>query len=213
MHSGSRPTTFSPSVEPERASFRDHPARRRARRRRRRRPRLAGDVGSAATERVSNPMYRADEAWLPRGVLQSPPDLADEDVEVRVHDIGVRPDPGLQLGFLHDARALVDQTPQQVEGLGRQVELGTVAKELPRVRVDGEWAESKSHAAAFAGLARQGSRTYEFLRDSLGLASPAFAIVQGTGRRDEGNPTRFCRASAPTSRVRFSGTSSGGHQS
>ena len=60
--------------QPERASFRDHPARRRARRRRRRRPRLAGDVGSAATERVSNPMYRADEAWLPRGVLQSPPD-------------------------------------------------------------------------------------------------------------------------------------------
>ena len=74
---------------------------------------------------------------------------------------------------------MLDETAQQVEGLGRQVELGTVAKQLPRLRVDGERAESNSHGSV--ENLRISSRFLKTLSVALAIVEsyPALLSISG----------------------------------
>jgi hypothetical protein len=98
-------------------------------------------------ERIANRMNRADELGVAPGVLERAPDLGDQHIQVRVHDIRVRPDPPVKVGFVQHVRPLLDQRGQQVERLWRQAYLASPAmQKLPRGRIQGEIRESNPHS-------------------------------------------------------------------
>ena len=67
------------------------------------------------------------------GVLEGAPDLGDQHIQVRVHDIGIRPDPSMEVGLVQHPRPLLDQRRQQIECLGGQADLASAAmQKLPR---------------------------------------------------------------------------------
>ena len=90
-------------------------------------------------------MHRSNELRPLRIVAKGAPDVADEDVETcRVH-MAVGPERGVKLVLVHHFRSLSQQRGQQVERLARQMNLGVAAKELTRLGVERERAESGLH--------------------------------------------------------------------
>ena len=75
-------------------------------------------------------MNGADEFLLSRAVAERPPNFTDEDVEIRIHDVGIRPDSCLEPGLVEDLWPALDEGAEQVERLGRQVNVRGAAKEL-----------------------------------------------------------------------------------
>src|SRR5262249_34918457 len=82
-----------------------------------------GHFDGLSAERVSARVHGADEARRTRTVGERAAKLGDEDAEVRVDDEGPRPQLGVQGVLVHDVGPVLDEQPQQVERLGRQVDL------------------------------------------------------------------------------------------
>ena len=79
-------------------------------------------------------MDGADEfGLLPVVVADRAPDFADQDVEIGVDDVGIRPDSGVQFLLVDDLWPALNQCPQQVERFRRQMDLCVRAQKLPRV--------------------------------------------------------------------------------
>ena len=87
-------------------------------------------------------MDRSDEFRLLRVVAERPPDLADQHVEIGVHDVGIGPDSPVQLGLLDDLWPVLNQGRKQVERFRGQVYFRGATKNLPRVGIDRELCES-----------------------------------------------------------------------
>jgi hypothetical protein len=80
-----------------------------------------------------------------RIVSKGASDVADEDVETCGVHVTVRPERSVKLVLVHDLRPVSQQDGQQVERFPRQVNLGAGAKELTRLGVERERAESSLH--------------------------------------------------------------------
>src|SRR5712691_3025188 len=92
-------------------------------------------------------MNRADELRVAPGVLERAPDLGDEHIQVCVDDVGVWPDPSVELGLVQHRRPLLDQRGEQIERLWGQADLAPAAmQKLPRGRIQGEIRESNPHS-------------------------------------------------------------------
>src|SRR4029453_12726402 len=75
------------------------------------------------------------------------------------------PDLRVQVCLLEDFGAVLQEKAQQIERLRREVKISLLAAQLPRLGIDGEWAECRSH-----GL-------NSFFRISLGHRGPGCRIV------------------------------------
>src|SRR6185436_7138206 len=104
-------------------------------------------VRRRAAERVSHTVDRANELRVLCAVAEGAPDLADQDVEIRVNHVRVRPDSGVQVALVHDLRRVLDQGTQEVERFRRQVDFTVAGQQLTGLRIDGELGESRSHGA------------------------------------------------------------------
>jgi hypothetical protein len=100
-----------------------------------------------AAECIANRVNRADEFRVQPGVLERAPDLRDQHIQVRVHDVGIRPDPSMEVGFVQHPRPMLDQRSQQIERLRGQADLAAAAmQKLPRARIQGEIREPNPHS-------------------------------------------------------------------
>ena len=111
------------------------------------------DVHGRATERISNAVDRSDELRVLRAVADRAPNFADEDVQIRIHHIRVRPDSCVQVGLFHHLRPALNQAAQQVERLRRQVDFASGAQQLACLGIDGELGESSSQCSSPDGPA------------------------------------------------------------
>ncbi len=75
-------------------------------------------------------MDGSDEFGLLAVVPDGAPDFANQDIEIGVDDIGIRPDSRVQRLLLNDLRPALDQRAEQVEGLRGEVDLCARAQEL-----------------------------------------------------------------------------------
>ncbi len=75
-------------------------------------------------------MDGSDEFGLLAFVPDGAPDFADQDVEIGVDDIGIRPDSCVQRLLLNDLRPALYQRAEQVEGLRGEMDLCARAQEL-----------------------------------------------------------------------------------
>jgi hypothetical protein len=66
-------------------------------------------------------------------ILQHPPKFLHEHDERRVRHDRSRPEPFVQLRLSHDARRFVCQQGEEIERLGRQMNLDVVSRQLPLV--------------------------------------------------------------------------------
>src|SRR5262249_55404765 len=104
------------------------------------------DFDRIAAERVAERVHRADEARLAGAVGQRPPQLGDEHGQVRVDDEGPRPQLGGEGLPVQDVRPALDEQPQQVEGLGRQMDFHPALPAEPTsLRVERELGELNRH--------------------------------------------------------------------
>ena len=55
-------------------------------------------------------MNRADEHGVAPRIPERTPDLGDQHIQVRLHDVRIRPDPSVELGFVDDSRPLRDKS-------------------------------------------------------------------------------------------------------
>ena len=90
--------------------------------------------------------------------------LANEDIQVRFDDVGVRPDSRQQGGLLDDVGPAFEQGAQEVERLRGQRDLAILRGQSPCPRVDGEGAEADVSSRA---------RHYGILLKSLRLGLPS----------------------------------------
>ena len=65
--------------------------------------------------------------------------------EIRLGDERCRPETFLQSGLGKDLRTIQYERGEQIEGLGLEMNLATRACQLPRVEIEGEWAEANPH--------------------------------------------------------------------
>ena len=103
-------------------------------------------------------MDGADEARALRIVAKDLTNLPDQHVQAAVDDECVRPEPLVEFGLVDDLRPRLDQTPQEIERLRREMALRLPAQQLTRTGVDGEWTEHYFH-----GCAQSLTNPYEFL--------------------------------------------------
>ena len=90
-------------------------------------------------------MHGPHETRLDGRIGQRPSNLADQDGEVRVDDMRVRPEPGLEVALRHDVGPVLEQRAEQVERLDGQMDLALPGEELPPVRVEDERSELQLH--------------------------------------------------------------------
>ena len=80
-----------------------------------------------------------------RGVAECFPNFGNEIGEIRLGDERCRPETFLQGGLGEDLRTIQHERGEEVERLGRKMNLATSACQLPRVEIEGEWAEANPH--------------------------------------------------------------------
>ncbi len=102
-------------------------------------------IDCIAAKRVADAMDGSDVLRVLWIVAEGSANLANQDVEIGLHHIRVRPHQSEQFVLRHDIRPALDKRAQEIECLRRQVDLGSVATYLPRLRVDDKWAESDVH--------------------------------------------------------------------
>ena len=90
-------------------------------------------------------MDRADETRPLRLIPQGLADLPDQHVQAAVYDERFGPEPSVKVRLVEDPGPCLDQVPQQVEGLGRQVAFRLPAQQLARAWIDREGAEKDFH--------------------------------------------------------------------
>jgi hypothetical protein len=101
------------------------------------------------------------EPRLLRVITQRRPDLGREVVQIRVDDVRARPQPVPQRLFGDDLRPAGDEDRKQIEGLGRKMDFRGAPQELPRRRIQAEFAEGQRPA---------GSEDPASIRESIGFS-------------------------------------------
>ena len=103
--------------------------------------RRGGQVVRLAAKRIADSVNGSNEALMLRRVRNRPPDFANQDVQIRIDDIGVGPDARVQLALVDDFRPALEQDAQQVERFRGKVDLALVVEQLPGLGVDDERSE------------------------------------------------------------------------
>ena len=99
-------------------------------------------------------MRRPDEQRGAGPVADRLANLGHEVREVGLGDKRLRPQTFLQHRFGQDFRAIQYERDEQVERLGREVNLAAALRQLPGVEIEGERAEADAHAEAWAKPAK-----------------------------------------------------------
>jgi len=98
-----------------------------------------------ALERVSEGMHGANEARTPRIVAEGVAQLRHYVREVGLVDEGGGPQPRAQVLLGHGLRPALQKRPQQLEGLGREMDGHALPPELPPVRIEHARPEAQRH--------------------------------------------------------------------
>src|SRR5262249_15277421 len=101
--------------------------------------------GASVRERVAEAVHRAQVARLARVLADGAPDFGDESRKTRFGDEHAGPEPLDQLVLRERPRPRLDEQPEQLESLGREVNLLGTAPHLPPDRVERALAESDAH--------------------------------------------------------------------
>jgi len=86
-----------------------------------------------------------DEPRRLRVIVERPSYLTDEDVEICIDHEDIGPDLAKQVGLGDDVRPFGEQDAQHGEGFRRQMDVFTIAQQLPRVGIEVEGGEPHSH--------------------------------------------------------------------
>ena len=100
---------------------------------------------SPTGKRVAESMHGPDESRLACSVAERLPDFGDQARQIGFRHEGRRPQVLMQLVLRQGPRTLVDQRLEELERLGRQMDLLAAAQELPRVGVERQIAKPESH--------------------------------------------------------------------
>src|SRR5262245_19041905 len=100
---------------------------------------------SSSAEGVAGAMDRADEARIVRAVANGGADLRHEYREVAIGDRCVRPERLEHLPLAEGAWARLDEKPEQVEGLRREVDRFLPAKQATAIGIEPQPTEFDSH--------------------------------------------------------------------
>jgi hypothetical protein len=101
--------------------------------------------GRIAAKRVAKSVRRSNVHRPTRDVAECFPNLGNEVGKIRLGDECRRPEAFLQGALGKDLRTIQHKRGEQVERLGRKVNLATLACQLPCVEIEGERAEADPH--------------------------------------------------------------------
>ena len=104
-----------------------------------------------ADEPVPEPMHGPHEPRRIGRIAERATNLRDQTGEVRLEHERRGPQQLVQFGARHRPVPVANQGVEEIEGLGRQADLTTLARQLARRRVEGEVAESICHAISTSG--------------------------------------------------------------
>ena len=106
--------------------------------------RPVGICGSAA-ECIPHSVHSSDEDRRLRVIVNRTPYLPDGHVEVGINDEDIRPDLAKQVCLRDHARPLRQEDTQHGECFRRKMNVLTVARELPRFRIEHEFGKESPH--------------------------------------------------------------------
>ena len=104
------------------------------------------DGPTSRAEGVTKAVRGADPPWRAAAVAERFADLSDQIRNIGLDKECVRPEALLQHGLGEDSWTIHGERGQQLERLGREVNLAMSAHELVRVEIQREWAETNSQA-------------------------------------------------------------------
>jgi hypothetical protein len=96
-------------------------------------------------EGVAKPMSGADESWRSGWIPKGPANLADEIRQIGLGNERLGPQSTLQNRLGNHLWTINDERQQQLERLGREVNLAVFLGELSGVEVENKWAEANPH--------------------------------------------------------------------
>jgi hypothetical protein len=91
---------------------------------------------------------RSNDLRRLRSFTQSASNLPDQNVQIGFCNVAVRPDLLEEFFFTDHTWPPGDQGAKQVERFGGQMNLTSITKKLPRVRIDCELQETRFHGPA-----------------------------------------------------------------
>jgi hypothetical protein len=96
-------------------------------------------------EGVAKPMSGANKSWRSGWIPKGPANLADEIRQIGLGNERLGPQSTLQNRLGNHLWTIDDERQQQLERLGREVNLAVFLGELSGVEVENKWAEANPH--------------------------------------------------------------------